>query len=291
LKIGLVTDSTCDLTQEFMEKNNIEIVPLSVYFGEDIFIDRKDINSEDFFRILKERDELPRTSQPSIGLFLTKYEEMSKDYDVILSIHISGKLSGTIKSAQIAAKELLDINIRIIDSRSTSLGLGFLVQLASELIAEGKTIDDIINILEMAIEKTRLYFIVDELTYLEKGGRIGKAQAFLGSVLNFKPVLELDSKTGEILPKKKIRGNTKAMNFIIKTINDLLEEENNAWFGLIYGERDNNILKFKNMFLDYLNGEKIKYRIETNQLSPILGTHVGPSVFGVVIISGDFLQI
>lgn len=291
MKIGLVTDSTCDLTQEFMEKNNIEIVPLSVYFGEDIFIDRKDINSEDFFRILKERDELPRTSQPSIGLFLTKYEEMSKDYDVILSIHISGKLSGTIKSAQIAAKELLDINIRIIDSRSTSLGLGFLVQLASELIAEGKTIDDIINILEMAIEKTRLYFIVDELTYLEKGGRIGKAQAFLGSVLNFKPVLELDSKTGEILPKKKIRGNTKAMNFIIKTINDLLEEENNAWFGLIYGERDNNILKFKNMFLDYLNGEKIKYRIETNQLSPILGTHVGPSVFGVVIISGDFLQI
>lgn len=292
MSIGLLVDSTCDLSSEIIAANNIEIIPLSIHFGEKIFLDREEISSEDFFAKLGDVEQLPTTSQPSIGSFVKKYEEMAKKYDKIISIHISGKLSGTVEAAQLAARQLNRLDINVIDSRSTSLGLGFLALYTADLIHKGLEYEEIINRVKEARNNISIYFTVNDLHYLEKGGRIGKAQAFLGSILNVYPILTLPGESGEILPFEKVRGKNKIKKRLIELALKEIDGENNALVGLIHGTN----MKVFNSFQDLLN-EKLdeidafKYNLYKNWISPVLGCHVGPSVYGFVIIKGDFLKL
>ncbi|OEG63072.1 MAG: fatty acid-binding protein DegV [Halanaerobium sp. MDAL1] len=288
--IAIVTDSTCDLPAEFMEKYSIEFVPLIVHFKEDTYYDKIDLDSDKLFSMMENSDELPTTSQPSVGLFIEKYQKLAAEYDQIISIHISSALSGTLESARLAAQQVEDIAVEVIDSKSTSSGLGFLVLLAAEMIEAGKSVEEIKEILSVEREKLTIYFTVNELTYLEKGGRIGKAQAFLGSIFNFNPILELSTEVGEITPKEKIRGYKKTNQKMIELALEAAGNSDQVNFAYVYGEESDNFLQFKELFAAELQKQnQYKYNILENKIGTVLSSHTGPLVYGIVIYRGELL--
>ncbi|PTX16902.1 EDD domain protein, DegV family [Halanaerobium congolense] len=288
--IAIVTDSTCDLPAEFMEKYSIEFVPLIVHFKEDTYYDKIDLDSDKLFSMMENSDELPTTSQPSVGLFIEKYQKLAAEYDQIISIHISSALSGTLESARLAAQQVEDIAVEVIDSKSTSSGLGFLVLLAAEMIESGKSVEEIKETLSVEREKLTIYFTVNELTYLEKGGRIGKAQAFLGSIFNFNPILELSTEVGEITPKEKIRGYKKTNQKIIELALEAAGNSDQVNFAYVYGEESDNFLQFKELFAAELQKQnQYKYNILENKIGTVLSSHTGPLVYGIVIYRGELL--
>ncbi|MEJ6950868.1 DegV family protein [Natronospora cellulosivora (SeqCode)] len=292
MKIGLVTDSTCDIDPDILKKHDIEMVPLNIIFSEnETYKDIVDINQESFFDKLVKAEKLPTTSQPAVGLFAEKYSEMVDKYDAIISIHIADKLSGTCKSALMASTEFEDTKIEVIDSRSTSLGLGYQVLLAKRLIEEGFTIEEIKASLEKARENLRIYFTVNDLSYLQKGGRIGKAQAFLGSILNFYPILALSSENGEILPLEKVRGKKKIAKRLEELSIQELENIDKASLGFIHASEREYYDSFYAKLNDKLSDKDINYSHHISWISAVLGSHVGPSVYGVVILKGDLLEI
>ena len=291
MNIGILTDSTCDLDYKLLAKYDINTIPLNINFSGNIYKDGIDITSCDFYDKMVEVKEIPGTSQPSAGLFLEKYKEMASKYDIILSLHISGKLSGTIESARLASNQLDDIEIHVFDSQSTTLGLGFLVILAAEMIRKDYNIKKIINILKKAKENIDIYFSVNDLKYLEKGGRIGKAQALLGSVLNFNPILQLNGCNGEVLPYKKVRGNKKTRKELLSVCEKIIESEKNIWFGFLKGKQDNKAEKFREELEILLeNYNDVKINKEHGFISPVLASHTGPYVYGFVILKGEFLD-
>ena len=288
--IALVTDSTCDLPAEIIEKYSIEIVPLTVHFKDDTYYDKIDLENEEFFSMMESAEELPTTSQPSVGLFIDKYQDLADKYDEIISIHISSALSGTIESARLAAAQTEDIKVEIVNSKSTTTGLGFLVLLAAKMIEEGKNIKEIKSTLEKEREKLTIYFTVSELTYLEKGGRIGKAQAFLGSIFNFNPILELSAATGEITPKEKIRGYKKTNQKMVELALEAAENSDNVNFAYIYGKNSDNYQQLKELFeAELQNQPKYDYHILENKIGTVLSSHTGPLVYGIVIYRGELL--
>lgn len=288
--IALVTDSTCDLPVEMLDKYQIEIVPLTVHFEEDIYYDKVDLDSEEFYTMMESTAELPTTSQPSVGLFIDRYEKLAEDYDQVISIHLSSALSGTCESARLAAAQLEDIEVEIIDSKSTSSGLGFMVLLAAKMIKEGKNIKEIKETLLQEREKLTIYFTVNELTYLEKGGRIGKAQAFLGSIFNFNPILELSAAAGEITPKEKIRGYKKTNQKMVDLALEAAAGSDNVNFAYIYGKNSDNYKQLKNIFEPELQAQTgFEYQLLENKIGTVLTSHTGPLVYGIVIYRGELL--
>jgi DegV family protein with EDD domain len=199
-------------------------------------------------------------------------------------------LSGTFESARLAAAQVEDIEVEIIDSKSTSTGLGFLVLLAAKMIEEGKNIKKIKAVLEKEREKLTIFFTVNELTYLEKGGRIGKAQAFLGSIFNFNPILELSAETGEITPKEKIRGYKKTNQKIVDLAMEAAKDSDKVNFSYIYGKNSANFQQLKELFeVEVQNQKKYKYSILENKIGTVLSSHTGPLVYGIVIYRGELL--
>jgi len=288
--IAIVTDSTCDLPADILEKYQIEIVPLTVHFEEDTYYDKIDLDSKEFYTMMESEAEIPTTSQPSVGLFIDKYEKLSAEYDQIISIHISSALSGTCESARLAAAQIDDLDVEIIDSKSTSTGLGFMVLLAAELIKAGKELKEIKNHILREREKLTIYFTVNELNYLQKGGRIGKAQALLGSVLNFNPILELSAETGEITAKEKVRGYTKTNKKMVELALEAAAGSKNINFAYIYGKDSENYQQFKNRLESELKTQNyFEYQILENEIGTVLSSHTGPLVYGIVIYRGELL--
>jgi len=289
--IALVTDSTCDLPAEILAKYQIEIVPLTVHFDEDTYYDKVDLDSEEFYKMMESAADLPTTSQPSVGLFMDKYQKLAAEYDQIISIHLSSALSGTCESARLAAAQLDDLNVEIIDSKSTSTGLGFMVLLAAKMIKEGKNLEEIKDKILKEREKITIYFTVNELSYLEKGGRIGKAQAFLGSIFNFNPILELSAATGEITPKEKIRGYKKTNQKMIDLALNAAEGSEKVNFAYIYGKDSDNYQQLKELFeADLKAQDNFEYQLLENKIGTVLSSHTGPLVYGIVIYRGELLS-
>lgn len=290
MSIGIVTDSTCDLNQEIIEKYGIEVIPLSVHFGEDEFQDGVDIKPDSFFKKLKQRQELPHTSRPAPALFIEKYQEMLKKYDQLLSIHVSAALSGTFESAKLAAREV-DDKVTVIDSATISLGLGMLTVLAAKLTEKDVKIDEIIETLKQAKNKLHLYFTVKDLTYMEKGGRIGKASSFLGSIFSINPVISISTETGKVKPIAKVRGQHRAQDKIIELVREKVENDKNVWLGFAHGKREEELEDTKIKLIKELKAEKdINLNIYDSRISATLGCHVGPTVYAVIVLSGDFLE-
>lgn len=290
MSIGIVTDSTCDLNQEIIEKYGIEVIPLSVHFGEDEFQDGVDIKPDSFFKKLKQRQELPHTSRPAPALFIEKYQEMLKKYDQLLSIHVSAALSGTFESAKLAAREV-DDKVTVIDSATISLGLGMLTVLAAKLTEKDVKIDEIIETLKQAKNKLHLYFTVKDLTYMEKGGRIGKASSFLGSIFSINPVISISTETGKVKPIAKVRGQHRAQDKIIELVREKVENDRNVWLGFAHGKREEELEDTKIKLIKELKAEKdINLNIYDSRISATLGCHVGPTVYAVIVLSGDFLE-
>ncbi len=291
MRIGLVTDSTCDLSPELLKELGIEMVPLTINFTEDeIYKDIININHQDFFQKLVQVEKLPTTSQPAIGWFVEKYQEMAKEFDAIISIHLSSKLSGTCESARMAAEQVNDVQVELIDSTSASFGIGFQVLLAKRLIEEGMEFKDIVKYIKDRQKNSKIFFTVNDLSYLQKGGRIGKAQAFLGSVLNFYPILNLVGGDGELLPLEKIRGKKKIVKRMVSLVLDELKGVEKATLGFVHASEMEHYNQFKSTLIEQLKEKKINYIEMESWISAVIGCHVGPSVYGIVILKGEILD-
>ena len=272
-KIGIVTDSTCNLSEKILKENRIESVSLCIHSQEEYKKD-VDILPSEFYQQLKKAVILPTTSQPSSMDFEKVYRRLSKEYDVILSIHISAELSGTINSATIAAS-MVGGDIRIIDSRSASYGLGFIVLEAVKMKEESLTADEIVKKLkEKVISRIEIYFAVSDLMYLYKGGRIGKAKAVLGSAFRLKPILTL--REGIIDLFDKARGNSAALEKIVSLSRKALRDK----------KRKAKILHADNEKYAFLLRSKLKDEgidLEVVAIDPVIGVHLGPGAYGIVI--------
>ena len=199
MTVKVITDSTADLPPALAEELGITVVPLNVHFGTEVYRDGVEITADEFYRRLVTASRLPTTSQPTPGDFLSAYDEMGQTTDEILSVHVSAKLSGTMNSATQAREEYGGAcRIEIIDSLQGSMGLGMLAIAAAEAARRGDSLDDVVTETRAAIPKVGFIGLLDTLEYLEKGGRIGKAQAFMGSLLRIKPLLTI--RDGEAHP-------------------------------------------------------------------------------------------
>ena len=188
MTVKIVTDSTADLPPGLAEELNISVVPLKVHFGEEEFLDWIDLDSDNFFEKLAGSGVMPHTSQPSPADFVKIYREIAAESDQLISVHLSAKLSGTYQSAVIAKSELKHLDIEVIDSGLASMALGIVVIEAARAAKAGLAKEDIILQLKDNMAKVKVYFAVDTLEYLQRNGRIGKAAALVGGLLNVKPL-------------------------------------------------------------------------------------------------------
>lgn len=216
-RVGLVVDSTCDVEPSWLEQHDVVMVPLTVLFGEEPFRDWIDLRPTEFYERLKASPSLPTTSQPSPAAFSAAYQSLvDSGAEEIVSIHLSAPLSGTFESAMIAAKDA-PIPVHVIDTKLVSQGVALVAFAAIEARDRGEDGEAVAAVARSTAEKTRLLFLLDTLDYLVKGGRAGKAQGLAASVLNIKPVLEVN-KDGIVEPLKKVRGQQQALAALVQIV-------------------------------------------------------------------------
>nr|WP_145158321.1 DegV family protein [Paenibacillus terrae] len=277
----IVTDSTADIPEDIAKQHDIHVVPLRLMFGEDTFEDGVDISAEVFYKRLVQSEQLPTTSQASPADYMQVYQEIMNEYpgSPIISIHISSGLSGTYQSATIAKSMLEgDPDITIVDSKSASYGFGLLVVHAARLAAEGRTVEEIVRSVEEVRRQRKLYFLVDTLEYLQKGGRIGKAAAMIGNLLNIKPILSIDEE-GIIYAVEKVRGRKKALARILERFREDLGGVQNI--NVAVGHTADPA-SAEPVLEDLSRGFRLQEVVLTN-IGPVVGTHVGPGTLAVFI--------
>lgn len=272
-KVRIVTDSTADLPAEILEEYQIEVVPLNIHIDDEVYKENVDISSDEFFVKLPLAKTLPRSSQPSPADFIGVYKSVLDQADSIISIHISENLSGTLGAAGIAARSLEGADITIVNSEHVSMGLGLIVLEAAKAAAAGADKEEILRVIEEAKENTRVIFVVDTLEYLEKNGRIGKAQAFLGSILSIKPVLGVQG--GFIVPVEKMRGSKKALKRLVEIARDEVPGSR-IRAAMVHGAAPEKI----DFVLDNLKSVFDEVEIIRSSVGPIVGLHAGPGVMG-----------
>ena len=214
--IGLVTDSTCDLPTELIKKYNIQIVPVVIQVGKKSYLDQVEVKPKEFIHILETSNEKLSTSQPPPAFFTEAYNKIAPKYESIISLHISEKLSGTIQGARMGCKDMEYSNkIHIVDSKTSSVALGLLVEETAQLIRKGFDLDEIVERLKLTIKNTRIFIVVPTLKYIIRSGRLNKTKGLLGTLLNLKPILTINS-DGNIVEAAKVIGQKKVIR---KTLN------------------------------------------------------------------------
>lgn len=275
MKVAVVTDSTAYIPDELIEKHDIHIVPLSVVFGDESYREGLDITTEQFYEKVKHEKELPTTSQPAIGTFIETFEKLAEDHDAIISIHLSSKFSGTYEAAKSAGEMVKNVKVYAYDSELSTMPQGFYAITASEMAREGKTPEEIIEKLDDLKSKTRAYFMVDDLSHLQRGGRLNSAQKIVGSLLNIKPILHIVD--GYIVPFEKIRTRKKALSRVIGMLEEDAEKDVVTRVVFIHANRQADAEKLRDNF-----AEKFPH-IETviSYFGPVIGTHLGEGALGV----------
>ncbi|MEC7919696.1 MAG: DegV family protein [Chloroflexota bacterium] len=276
-KIALVTDSTCDLPESVVKDKNITVIPLNVHFGEETFLDGIDLQSNEFFEKLSTSEIHPQTSQPSVGRFVETYNDLLKKHDSILSLHISSKLSATYNSALQAQKEIGNEKIKVIDSMNGTLGLGAIVHHIADLNQKGESFENLVKEAEKIIPNAIFMGLVPTLEYLAKGGRIGKARAFMGSLLKIKPILS--AVDGEIQSVGKARTLIKGMDFIV----DEMKNRKISKLFIVHANHEERANLLKEKTKDLIDPKDVIIA----EFGPVVGTHLGPGAFGVGFISSE----
>jgi len=274
-KLAIVTDSTADFELSYYKEHDVCMVPLMVRFKEESFKDWIDIKPKEFYKKLRASDVLSKTSQPTVAQFEEVYKKLSCDHTHIISIHISSKLSGTIQSAQIASKNI-NIPVTIIDGGLASLGTSILVDLAVKARDEGKTAVEIIEIVNKARNRTKMLFVVDTLKYLHMGGRVGKAQALVGGLLKIKPILTLED--GLVTSYKKARGTRKAMQEIVSTAKESIDQDKSYCLVAAHGDAPDKLVYLKGLLLK--EGFKSSQTTE-EEVGAVIGTYTGPGAIAL----------
>ncbi len=271
--IHIVTDSTSDLSQEEMEKLNIHVVPLTLQIDGKTYVDGKDVKAEQFLTMMAQASELPKSSQPAPGQFKELYDELGKDGDHIISIHMTGGMSGTVESARQAA-QMTDTKVTVVDSRYIAWALVFQLREASRLRDEGATVEEIVARVNQVRENTRLFVALDTLENMVKGGRIGKGKAMFGALLNIKPVGNLD--TGEFVAAAKPRSYKQ----VVKYLFDQYQQDTAGKTVKMVGISHANALQTMGDPLIKLIQETGFTNIDIAFTSPIITTHTGPGALG-----------
>jgi DegV family protein with EDD domain len=280
-RIAIVTDSTADLPVDTAKNNNITIVPLKVNFQDKSYVEGVDITNQEFYEKLEKAQNLPTTSQPSPADFIQKYEELiAAGYDSIISIHISDKLSGTRQSALIAGNEIADKvkNFKAIDSRQVTVGIGIIVKAAAESAASGKSFDEVVTDTEQEVAKADLFALVDTLKYLEKGGRIGKARAIAGSLLNIKPILTM--REGEIVDKEKVRTRKKGIAELVELAKNHKDARGNIRYAISHSLALDEAEKLEETIYQE-TGAKAEF---ISEVGSVVGTHIGPGALFIGLL-------
>jgi DegV family protein with EDD domain len=273
----VVTDSTSNLAPELSDSCEIPIIPLNVHWGEESFLDGETLTTETFYRWLRERSEMPKTSQPSAGAFIDFFTQVAEEYDTdtILGIFISAEMSGTLASAIQAKAQLPDLNIELVDSRSVSMGLGLQVLVAARAAAEGQTLEEAKDRVQQCYEELNVVFAVDTLEFLHRGGRIGGAARLLGSALNLKPVLTIES--GRVEPLEKVRSRRRSLRRMVQIAEERLNGHRPTELAIMEAEAGDDVDWVRDMVVKRLRPERMYTRV----LTPVVGTHGGPGTLGL----------
>lgn len=270
--VKIVTDSACDLDDSVIAELGITMVPLSIRFGSEEFVDRVNLSPQQFYDKMATSSTLPETSAPAPGAFEQAFRAaLDGGADGVLCINLSGKLSATIQSAQNAARSMPDAPIRIVDSLTVTGGLGSMVAAAARAARDGASLDDIAATVEEMVPRTRVFGALDTLDNLKKGGRIGGAQAFLGSLLSIKPLIEI--RDGVVHEAGKPRTRGKAIRQLVERIKEAGEVEN---VYVLHGMAPD-----AQELIDLVAEVVPRDEITTGIIGATIGTHGGPRVAGV----------
>ena len=274
-RIAIVTDSTADIPSELVKEYSIHVAPQILIMNDHTWRDGVDIDAPAFYELLQTSLAFPSTSQPSVSDFKDLFVELSKTFDGNVAIVVSDELSGTLNSAQMAAASLPDVPIEIIDSRAVSMMLGFQVLAAAQAAAAGSDRRAVADAARALIGRTHVYFVVDTLEYLHRGGRIGAAARLVGSALNLKPLLQI--KDGIVTPLTRVRTRRKALNKVLELLEEQLAEGDRVHMSVVHVAAPEDAARF---------GEELEARFHPVEMiytecGPVVGAHVGPGTVGV----------
>lgn len=278
---GIVVDSTCDLPLSFYDQHNIKMVPLRVIFANgETYRDNVELDPREFFSRLIKEEKPPTTSQPPALEFKEAYQELLDRHEFVISLHLPENLSGTIQSARMAVNELETDRVFIFDTGTVSAGfahiLEYILESREKLTGKEEFLEEVKNL----ISRQRLLGMVDTLKYLEIGGRIGRAQALIGSMLDFKPLLTIEE--GIVTPLGRARGKKRAFKELVSYINEFSSGTSNFSLKFGYCENDSLVQEFK----QYLKDNNVTYIDRGSvQIGQVIGTYVGPSVLMISMIT------
>lgn len=273
MKTAVVTDSTAYIPKDLRDKLNIHMIPLSVIFGTETYREEVEITASEFFEEVKNR-ELPTTSQPPVGEFVQLFEQLSKDYDAVISIHLSSGISGTFQGAVSAGEMVENIDVFAFDSEISCMVQGFYVLEAAQMAQEGKGPEEIMVRLKEMKKTLYAYFMVDDLSHLQRGGRLSSAQALIGSLLQVKPLLHFQDK--KIVPFEKIRTRKKAMRRMVDLLAEASAGEEYRAV-IIHANREQEANEWKKELEDEL--PNVEFVI--SYFGPVIGTHLGEGSMGL----------
>jgi DegV family protein with EDD domain len=272
--IRVVTDSAADIPRELAAKYGIVVVPLSIHFGSKAYISGDELDASEFYTLLSTNSDFPRTSQPSVGRFEKVYQELHDEGAEVISIHLSSKLSGTFSGAGMAAKSVDGAEVHLVDSLSGSMGEGVLALAAAKLANEGKSAGDIVRYIEVMRARTHVVVMVDSMLHVQRGGRIGRAQSMLGTLLNVKPLISLDN--GEVVPRQRVRTVQRALQEMANEARDKLPLRE-LW--IMHANAPKLVDQCRGLLQPLFDRE-----IPAELLGPVVGTHVGQGAIGIVMV-------
>ena len=278
-RIRVVTDSACDLSPELAESLGIVVVPLTIRFGDEEFVDGRDLTTEQFWARCKASEVLPETAAPSPGAFQAAFEAAAADgCDGVLCMSLSAGVSATFQAASAAARAVSDaVDVRTVDTRSMTMGLGLMVIDVAELAATGADLDALEARARSLIPRTSVFGVVDTLDHLEKGGRIGGARAMIGSLLSIKPVVTLVD--GEVAEESKQRTRGRSLQYVADKVHQSPPLSRIAVSHGAASDIDD--------FLALVADVSSEHPIVVTQLGPVVGTHTGPATIGLCMITTD----
>ena len=274
MTVRIVTDSSADLPADLVQQHGITVLPCYVLVDDQTFKDGVEIKPDDFYRRLQADGRFPTTAQPTVADFQEVYRDLAGQGDQVLSIHVSGKLSGTLNSAEQAKVSLNGEEIEIVDSQLASIPLGLAVLAAATTASEGGSLQEVAEKVRQGLSLHHGLFALDTLEYLHKGGRIGKARAFMGSVLHVKPILRLQD--GEAHPVERPRNRERAMRRLVELASELAPVRRLA---VIHSTDPDRMATLKRDLTGLLPADQI---IEA-RFGSTLGTYIGPDALGVAV--------
>jgi len=276
MTLKIVTDSLSDITSDIADELGITVVPVYVRFGEEVYRDRVEITTEEFYRRLVSDATFPSTTQPTPNDFLEVYEKLSKEADEILVINLSSKLSGTYQSALQAQNTYQGkCRIEVIDSQLVIMGLGLVVIAVAKAVQAGASMDEAAELVRRAIPLSHSVMLLDTLKYLAKGGRIGKATNLLGSLLSFKPILTL--KDGEVSPLTRVRSRIAGTDYLYNSVAGFSNIELLAVEHATTPDEADELI-------ERLSSLCPREKIYRSNVSPVIGAYVGPNVISITVL-------